>query len=1185
MRFLLKFLKGKQTLSVFGILLFVALLYFLGAYLHVPLTTRLFAIILFLFVCLFTLVIKQMKANRGASLIEKSIKDQADKQKLAFRPDKRGEIEDLKQSLLRALQVLKESKLGKGRKGKTALYALPWYIIIGPPAAGKTTAILHSGLEFPAGSDIKGVGGTRNCDWFFSNSAILLDTAGRYVTEDEDKEEWDAFLDILKKYRRKQPINGVIIGVSISDLVNAGNDEIEWHANNIRERIDGLIQRLEICFPVYLLFTKCDLIQGFVEIFENLNRKEREQIWGCTLSREEQGSQNPREVFEKEFDLLSLFLDDFRLKRLSHVIKPESRSRVFVFPLEFSGLKTKLGHFVGRLFRQNPYQENPIFRGFYFSSGTQEGVPIDRVIQAISKQFDLPPEMVDKPEVEKKSYFIKDLFTDVIFPDRNTVTRTSKSTVRGRLFRLAFLFFAVALLGAFLLSLSRTYSLGKTRLQNLMDSTRSMSGIRWDQRSSLPANFESLEKFRTSLEDIERLKKRPFLIGAVSYRWNSVLQPARTLYFRNASAFIHDNLFKPLEEDLTGFRRGFAYDREVAYNCLKSYLLMSSESGRLDEVNRAFLRDNLNRQLEDSLYPTFVIESAKKLKPLVERQIDFFTANLGSEEMPSFESSPDLVRSVRSLLYRPPRIEDIYENLKRESAAQTAPWTLQSALGMESGEVFLSERQIPGFFTKDRWSASIEEGIEKISKNPSLEDWVLGIEKQEMPEHLKDPERISEQLKAIYFREYGEVWWDFLTSVRYRDLRDLPDTVSHLKKIGDPVDSPLVKLLYAVTQETNFGQDDSRSALQKSVDAIEKIGQKRQPEEEAADDPLIALQARFSSIQSLFQTPEGNPSEQLSAVLIQFSATSSVLEELMNSSGSRVKDYVSRVVGQSEGDIPEAVNRIRLSLSNLDLNLRQSLFERPVTTAWIQIVDQTQDYLDSVWNRQVYERFASTLADKYPFNRQGDDARISDVEYFFNPQSGVLWEYINEELADFVDPGNWEPRRWEGYGLSLSEQTKQALKKAESISRGLFSQGQLGLRFRLQPDLPEPISANAPVVEQITLSIDGKQDNYRMGGQSWIEFVWPGREGMPGASLRLASRGGVFGVKSYPTEWGFFHLLDNTLEIRAETSSVFKLFWLFESSDRKQVIVNYRLDAISSFNPFQDYQGFFRFFCPARLNE
>jgi type VI secretion system protein ImpL len=217
----MKLLKNKQFWIVIGIILIILLIYMGGSRFRLPLNTRLLIIIGIMGGGMLYLFIKEARAKRGAALLEKSIKAQADQQQLSQRPDKKGEIEELKNELLAAIESLKRSKLGRGRSGKAALYALPWYMFIGPPAAGKTTAIINSGLEFSYGADIKGVGGTRNCDWFFSNSTILLDTAGRYTTEDEDREEWNAFLDMLKKYRKKNPINGVLIGMSMTDLLDA----------------------------------------------------------------------------------------------------------------------------------------------------------------------------------------------------------------------------------------------------------------------------------------------------------------------------------------------------------------------------------------------------------------------------------------------------------------------------------------------------------------------------------------------------------------------------------------------------------------------------------------------------------------------------------------------------------------------------------------------------------------------------------------------------------------------------------------------------------------------------------------------------------------------------------------------------------------------------------------------------
>lgn len=92
------------------------------------------------------------------------------------------------------------------RFSRQYLYQLPWYVIIGAPGAGKTTALVNSGLHFPLadrfGNQLRGVGGTRNCDWWFTNDAVLLDTAGRYTTQEsqreEDAGEWQSFVALLK---------------------------------------------------------------------------------------------------------------------------------------------------------------------------------------------------------------------------------------------------------------------------------------------------------------------------------------------------------------------------------------------------------------------------------------------------------------------------------------------------------------------------------------------------------------------------------------------------------------------------------------------------------------------------------------------------------------------------------------------------------------------------------------------------------------------------------------------------------------------------------------------------------------------------------------------------------------------------------------------------------------------------
>ncbi len=116
---------------------------------------------------------------------------------------------------------------------------------------------------------------------------MLIDTAGRYTTQDSDakadQKSWLAFLDLLKRNRPRQPINGVLVAISIEDLLTLPQDEVAAHAAAIKARLIELHKRLKVDFPVYALFTKADLVIGFMEFFGDLDEKQRAQVFGATF--------------------------------------------------------------------------------------------------------------------------------------------------------------------------------------------------------------------------------------------------------------------------------------------------------------------------------------------------------------------------------------------------------------------------------------------------------------------------------------------------------------------------------------------------------------------------------------------------------------------------------------------------------------------------------------------------------------------------------------------------------------------------------------------------------------------------------------------------------------------------------------------------------------------------------------
>src|SRR5690606_24650568 len=211
----------------------------------------------------------------------------------------------LRKRMAEAVRAIRSSRIGQTR-GRGALYELPWYVNIGNPAAGKRTAILNSGLRFPFEDNrsnvIHGLGGTRNCDWYFTTEGIVLDTAGRYSVSAEDRLEWLTFLDLLRKHRPRAPINGIIIAASIAELSGSRPEVAIGLARSLRQRVQELPVRLEVHAPVYVVFTKADLVSGFADFSRGLVPAERENAWGATLPYVASGGTGALAAFDVHFD-------------------------------------------------------------------------------------------------------------------------------------------------------------------------------------------------------------------------------------------------------------------------------------------------------------------------------------------------------------------------------------------------------------------------------------------------------------------------------------------------------------------------------------------------------------------------------------------------------------------------------------------------------------------------------------------------------------------------------------------------------------------------------------------------------------------------------------------------------------------------------------------------------------------
>jgi type VI secretion system protein ImpL len=335
-----------------------------------------------------------------------------------------AELQTLRKRFEDALGVLRKARFRTPEGERRTVSQLPWYMFIGAPGSGKTTALLNAGLRFPLGDPrageqaLQGVGGTRNCDWWFTDQAVLVDTAGRYTTQESDHQAdaaaWLGFLDLLKRFRPRQPLNGVIITVSIADLVHWNEEELARYAKHVRDRVRELYARLGVRLPIYLMVTKTDLLAGFTEFFSEFDAKHRAQVWGTTFDSTEQ-ARGLGERFKDEFAHLERRLYTLLPERLQETRDLQKRATIYRFPQQYRVAGPLIVKFLEGAFGGAWVGEAPFVRGVYFTSGTQEGSPIDRVLGTLARSFNLERKVQPPAAGAGKSYFLKRLLHEVMF--------------------------------------------------------------------------------------------------------------------------------------------------------------------------------------------------------------------------------------------------------------------------------------------------------------------------------------------------------------------------------------------------------------------------------------------------------------------------------------------------------------------------------------------------------------------------------------------------------------------------------------------------------------------------------------------------------------------------------------------------------------------------------------------------
>ncbi|MBI4750515.1 MAG: type VI secretion system membrane subunit TssM [Acidobacteria bacterium] len=1044
----------------------------------------------------------------------------------------------------------------------------PWFGVLGPPASGKSALLLTSQLDFqllphqrPA--DLYTIEPTTVSECYISESAVYLDLPGHLVADTVRNAAWKHWCQQLGEYREARPVDGLVIVADASRLCSLAESDIEQEAKILRARLDECLQWWGHLFPIYLVFSHSDTLDGFAEFFGDYDGIERGQVWGATIPLEQRTTGYA--LFDTEFGYLYEALMRRRLLRLSTATTPQDQLLIYEFPIRFYEIRQKLGLFYNILFRPSSFRQSPWVRGFYFT-GYQPGEGQPEPRSTDEPRLDADPDnnepvaAINQRKLGAR-YFGEEFFKEVLLADKDlaaffqpqtTLPRYAKPAIASAIV-LTLVLFLAGLTNSFLLN--REYveevearSVRVTQLQPLQLAGDSEAASKNFQLTQLDA----LETLRQSLTtaDAHDQTGRPWLMQSGLYVGDDIASAGRRVYFDALQQSFCRPVFIQLESDLRTFAAESKPNTDEAYlsqqyDRLKTYLMLSQP----DRAKGTFLYYQLSPYWKD------VVPAEGQALAL--KQLEFYALHATDLESPHLKADELLIREVRQRLLAYPAVSRFYKQFISEIDAKVPAVTLETILAGRGSGVLQGDYSVPGSFTLEGYRDYAADGLETAALELAKSDWVMG----ETGTNLRGASIDVTRLREMYFREYTAHWQRFLKNTQVRPFKTREEAIELLTILAEP-ESPLVVLLTEVSRQVQPANIGVGGLIQWVKG---KLSTQKKP-------ATTEVEREFAPLLLFLNTNIGNDGTPVSQYRV---ALRSVLDTLQITPNDQL-NQASRTLLTGKDDLgllkaEAGVTKVTETFRTDSTKIIAGLLYQPLGNLRALLYGTNGQELSVLWNQQLYPQ-ADRLRAGYPFTNDGG-APLTEVARFLNPQDGLLASFVRDRLAGSFEDANGEWKLKPAGAVRVTPTFVGFLNQSRRLQETLFSTG------GRTPEIAYELTLQPSGTGKIKLEIDGVTLESQVGTPQSGKLTWPAKSGSPtGARLTVTVPGGATQEMAFPGEWGIFQLIENGKPAPAGPNQ-FSLTWNIQSVTVKAI-----LRTTTAGNPF-DRQLFAGFQPPVELFE
>ncbi|MBN8524435.1 MAG: hypothetical protein J0M02_03750, partial [Planctomycetes bacterium] len=601
--------------------------------------------------------------------------------------------------------------------------------------------------------------------------------------------------------------------------------------------------------------------------------------------------------------------------------------------------------------------DQPVFRGFYFTSGIQVPRPGERPTESVSAAGAAPPmptqEQVDAARAKdmsvfflpgaeapqaaadaadgRRGLFLKDLFSRVIIPDRHLAGIPTRLLRRAKLLRMVAVFGSLAVgivLGAMLTG-------RHIRDQGLIN--RAVEAGR--ELAADPSGKGAGE----AVGAVERA--RAVMSDAVAHgggTGRAVIEKLDPLYgARIAKSFIRPASEK-IARELDDLRRQEAkdaatYDR--IFDLFRAYQMLGGAITPDRPLLERLLIDEGRWFAAAGGTPGEAdIRAAKAHLALIE-------AAGASAKGWQARIEPQLVSRVESSLGGALWIQQSFADTVA-SMQGGSPIGRDKVISGPLRDLVEVEVGVPTLFTPEGWEGTWLPAM--AEKADALRTRYAGIKIDRTVDEIRG------RLRSLYGREYNARWLRLLSSVRPAAFADLSQASTRLRQLAGE-DSPYRSLVKNLSEFARVDFSDPEVRVMLPTDG------------KWVEDGMKAMVELQGAIERFLQSTQAGSRSKDPTRLAELCAAADKAKSSFDAAASSLDSEPARAAAAAcLNNILDAVHRA----VGADLGSE----------------------IDRAWAAEIAKPFAEQLAGKYPFDlKSAQDAPLGAVAKLWNPKSGALW--------------------------------------------------------------------------------------------------------------------------------------------------------------------------------------------------